>query len=251
MCRESGLDRAVIYARVSVSHKDNKDMTIDNQISIAKDYIEKNGLVLTKVFTDKGYSGRNFNRPGWKGLIKAAYEKDFKCIVVKDLSRIGRNYIETGEYIENCFMKQGIRVIAVSDMYDSFSSAGDSLSFGIKNVINEWYARESGRKVSAVKQYKKENGEFVGSIAPYGYKISVVDGKRVLVKNITMYIVDMMIYMKNNGHTSVEIADFLSKCYVNTPSEYNRTGKIYCNDRSMYKKWDSGSVRKQFKHHRG
>ncbi len=71
MCRESVLDRAVIYARVSVSHKDNKDMTIDNQISIAKDYIKKNGLVLTKVFTDKGYSGRNFNRPGWKGLIKA------------------------------------------------------------------------------------------------------------------------------------------------------------------------------------
>ena len=244
MCRESDSGKAAVYARVSVSHDDKKDMTIDNQIMIAKRYIENHGLTTSYIYSDKGYSGRNFDRPGWKKLIRDASEGNFKNLVVKDLSRIGRNYIETGEYIEKIFMSMNIRVISVAEEYDSFSTTGDSLLFGLKNVINEWYARETGRKVSAVKQYKKSRGEFIGSTAPYGYKIILSEGKRIIVKDDSIFIVDLIKEMRKQGHTSAEIAVWLSVNHVNTPSEYNKTGEIYCTRHTAYKKWDSGTVRR-------
>ena len=244
MYKKSYSDRAVIYARVSVAHDNKKDMTIENQIMISEKYIENNHFIHLGTYTDKGYSGRNFNRPEWNKLTSDALKGKFDILIVKDLSRIGRNYIETGEFIEKFFLSHNIRVISVSEGYDSFSITGDSLSFGLKNVINEWYARESGRKVSAVKQYKKSQGEYVGSVAPYGYKTDYLDGKRIVVNDDSICIVNTIKKMKEEGYTSSEIASWLSKNHINTPSEYRKTGKIYCQDYGVYKKWDSGSVRR-------
>ncbi len=164
---------------------------------------------------------------------------------------MGRNYIEVGEYIEKVFPKYGIRFIAVEEKYDSDNSNrnknsnNDVFFMGIKNIVNEWYARESGRKVSDVKQYQKSKGGYVGNFAPYGYSIVIKDGIRTLKEAETMEIVKKICELKNRGYTSAEIAKWLDNHRVNRPSVYNATGKIYYTDTSInFKKWSSGSVRR-------
>lgn len=148
------MERAGIYARVSVKHYNNKDFTIENQVLVARKYIEENKMECMGVYSDKGFSGMDFERPAWKRLVKDISGNKLDVVVVKDFSRLGRNYIVTGEYIEKIFPEYGIRFVAVTEGYDS-KYGTEGFTMGLKNIINEWYARESGRKVSIVKQHQK------------------------------------------------------------------------------------------------
>lgn len=236
-------ERAVVYARVSAKHNNSKDMTIENQVIIARRYIEENSMEFTKVYADMGYSGMDFERPAWKKFISDIVQHKADALVVKDFSRIGRNYILAGEYIEKVFPAYGIRFAAVSEGYDSSNNIQDSFSMGLKNIINEWYARESGRKVSIVKQHIKSQGGYTGGAAPYGYCIKVKNGIRVLEESKTMEILNKIKELKSKGYTSYEIAVWLNSHKINKPSVYNITKEIYCTGGS-YNVWDAGSVRR-------
>lgn len=236
-------ERAGIYARVSTKHNNNKDLTIENQIIIARRYIEDNLMEFANVYADTGYSGMDFERPAWKKLISDIVQYKIDAIVVKDFSRIGRNYILAGEYTEKVFPAYGIRLVAVSDNYDSFNNMPGGFSMGLKNIINEWYARDLGRKVSIVKQYAKSQGGYTGGAAPYGYCIKIENGIRVLKEDQTIEILKQIKELKNNGYTSYEIAGWLNSHKINRPSVYNITKEIYCTGNS-YTKWDAGSVRR-------
>lgn len=236
------MERAGIYARVSVKHYNRKDLTIENQVLAAGRYIDRNKMVLEDVYSDKGFSGMDFERPAWKRLVKDITCHKIDTVVVKDFSRIGRNYIITGEYIEKIFPGYGIRLVAVAEGYDSRDGIG-GFNTGLKNIINEWYARESGRKVSIAKQYQKANGGYTGGTAPYGYCLAAENGLRMLKEDASMEIIKKIKEMHHQGFSSIETAEWLNSQKVNRPSVYNKTRELYCTDGS-YLEWDAGSVRR-------
>lgn len=235
------MERAGIYARVSVKHYNSKDYTIENQILIARRYITRNGMECAGIYSDKGFSGMDFNRPAWKRLVKDISEHRLDVVVVKDLSRIGRNYILAGEYIEKIFPAYGIRLVAVSEGCNN-----NGFAAGLKNIINEWYAKESGRKVSIVKQYQKKKGGYTGGMAPYGYCIKTENGLRILKEDASMEVLKKIKELKSQGYTSTETAEWLNRQKINRPSVYNVTREIHCTG-GDYLKWDAGSVRRLWK----
>lgn len=237
------MERAGIYARVSVKHYNSKDYTIENQILVTRRYISENGMECAGIYSDKGFSGMNFNRPEWKRLVRDISAHRLDAVIVKDFSRIGRNYILAGEYIEKVFPEHGIRLVAVSEGYNSSSCNCGGFAAGLENIINEWYARESGRKVSVVKQYQKKKGGYTGGTAPYGYCIKTENGLRLLKEDASMEVLKKIKELKSQGYTSTETAEWLNGQRINRPSVYNVTREIYCTN-GNYLKWDAGSVRR-------
>ena len=161
-----------IYARLSVMDSGRSESeSIANQHELLNHYIaEHPELALKQTFIDNGKTGTNFDRPAWNDLVREGSKGNINCIIVKDLSRIGRNYIETGDYLERIFPMLGIRVIAVNDGYDSLNlTNGERLVTGLKNLVNDIYAKDISRKVIAAMHTKQKNGEFLGGYAAYGY----------------------------------------------------------------------------------
>lgn len=161
-----------IYARLS--REDDKigvSESIDNQINFLKKYAEKQNWKSIKIYIDDGYTGTNFNRPGFKKLILDIENKKIDTVITKDLSRLGRDYIDTGYYIEKYFPKKKIRYIAVNDGIDTIdeeNSNNDITPF--KAVINDMYAKDISKKVKSALITKVTNGENIKPFVPYGYK---------------------------------------------------------------------------------
>lgn len=239
-----------VYARISVDNGIKKDVSIENQILAANQYIKSQADLTNKkirIYKDNGKTGQNFDRPGWSRLIYDAEHGKIDILVVKDFSRIGRNYIEAGELLEKKFPLLGVRLISISDGYDSGICEIDLFCVGMKNIINDWYAKEGGRKVSWAKQQRKKDGEFVGGNAPYGYKTCLKDGKRVLVLDESMEIVKLLHSKRKDGMTSKMVVDWLADNRINKPSVYRKTGRLYAGAQEDYEKWDSSGVRRIWK----
>ena len=170
------------YIRMSVEDRKRKGNSIENQQSLIAMYIEEHaGLELTEVYIDDGLSGRFFDRPAFSRMIEDMESGKINCCITKDLSRLGRNAIDTGYYIEKFFPIKGIRYIAITDNYDSADPKSGGLMISLKNMVNEAYALEVSRKVRATIQMNIRNGCFVGSIAPYGYFKSENDCHKLVV----------------------------------------------------------------------
>ena len=183
--------RTAIYCRKS----SEDDESIQLQERIVRDYVKgKKELELYKVYSDNGHTGINFNRPAWKELMQDVDYGIIKCIVVKDLSRLGRNFTGVGEYLERIFPAKGVRVIAISDNYDSLNSNGMELDASIMNLVNSYMAAETSFKTHIVMDQKMERGEVI-SRAPYGYvksgKTMVIDPpKAAVVKKIFNWYIE-------------------------------------------------------------
>ncbi len=235
---------AGLYARVSVKHENRKDMTIENQMLLMKRYIEKHHISYGDSYKDVGYSGMNFNRPQFQRLMADIRQGIIDTVIVKDFSRLGRNYIETGEYMEHIFPLYGVRLISVSEHYDSEDNSSGIFYTGIKNIMNEWYAKENGRKVAFVKERQRKKGGYTGGVTPYGYKAVIKNGLRILTEDESMNILKEIYRKRECGYHSEEIAVWLNQSGVNTPAVYHKTGELYAKNKNVYKKWDSGSVRR-------
>lgn len=160
-----------IYCRLSLEDgRDNESMSISNQKLLLSDYAEKNGLTPYEYYVDDGYTGRNFNRPGFQRMLSDIEAGTVGTVLTKDLSRLGRNYIEAGSYIEIYFPKHNIRYIAVNDGYDSDKRQADQTMdiTPFKNILNDMYSRDISRKVSAGKMVLSRQGKFVGGQPPLG-----------------------------------------------------------------------------------
>ena len=169
--------RTAIYCRLSREDGDKVESnSIASQRAICEDYIARHDdlEIVCEPFVDDGYSGVSFNRPNFKKLEDAIRKGAIDCVVVKDLSRFSRNYIDGGRYLEKIFPQLGIRFIAVNDAYDSLTGDPQSDSFVIpfKNLINDSYCKDISMKIRSSLEVKQKNGEFVGAFAPYGYKKS-------------------------------------------------------------------------------
>jgi DNA invertase Pin-like site-specific DNA recombinase len=163
-----------IYGRLSEEDERKKENdSIGNQISMLERYIsERPYLKLTSVFKDVNQTGTNFDRPGFNEMMDAIKVGKINCIVVKDLSRFGRNYIETGTYLEKILPFFHVRFISVNDAYDSLnaSSQDDGYVVPLKNLIHDVYARDISKKIKSGLAVKRSRGEFTGCVAAYGYQ---------------------------------------------------------------------------------
>lgn len=183
---------AAIYARLSVDTDERKSESIETQVTLIKEFIDRHNaetdkeyeLVVYDIYSDMGKTGTNFERAGFERMMDDVRAGKVNCILVKDFSRFGRNYIETGNYLEKILPFMKVRFISVCDHYDSFApnAKNQELSMNIKNLVNDAYAKDISAKERAAKRMAQKNGEYVGATAPYGYRCEKVDGTYKLIK---------------------------------------------------------------------
>ncbi len=225
------LYRAAIYLRlsqedgdISVSDK-NESNSISTQRDLIQGYIQKQtDIMYVTEFCDDGYTGTNFDRPGFEDMMTAVREKRVDCIVVKDLSRFGRDYIESGKYIQKIFPMLGVRFIAINDGYDSADTGNQSNDFVLpfKNLINDSYCRDISIKSRTNLEVKRRNGEFVNNFAVYGYMRSPDDKHKLIVDEEAAKIVRNIFNWKQEGWNAQQIANHLNKLHISSPMEYKK-----------------------------
>ena len=219
--------RAAAYLRLSIEDGDKAESnSIGNQRELIRDFAaERPGLHLVEEYADDGYTGTNFERPGFKRMMEDIKSGKINCIIVKDLSRLGRNYIEMGKYLEQIFPMMGIRFIAINDNYDnanSESSDSDSIVVPFKNLLNDSYCRDISIKVRSQLDMKRRKGEFIGGYAIYGYCKDKRNKNRLVVDEYAADIVRSIYRRKLEGMSAQAIAEQLNSENVLAPSEYKR-----------------------------
>ena len=212
-----------IYVRLSIenSGKDDDGDSIANQISFCKAYLaEHTDLKLYDIYEDNGEKGTNFDRPEFKRMMDDIRSGKVKCVLVKDLSRFGRDYIEAGEYLEKIFPFMGIRFISITDGYDSLNcdDAESALMIPLKNMINDVYAKDISRKIITSFRARQEKGEFLPAFAPYGYVKSKEVAYRYEIDQETAPYVRMIFEWKAEGVSHNEICKRLNDMGAVTPA---------------------------------
>lgn len=232
------------YLRLSKEEFSNEkeSNSITNQKLIIDNYLENNKeYKLVDYYIDDGYSGTNFNRPEFQRMLEDIKNKKIGVIIIKDLSRLGRNYIETGNFIEVIFPAMGVSVISVDENceIDSSDYYGDDY-LPLKNFYNDMYAKDISKKVRSSLIVKKYNGEFTGKLAPYGYIKNPKDKHKFLIDKNVSHIIKKIFDMILDGKSRKQVADFLNDNDILTPSGYlniNTNKEI-----TVMKKWNSEMV---------
>ncbi|WP_353852634.1 recombinase family protein [Dehalobacter restrictus] len=212
-----------VYARLSSEDNGVGADSMDNQIYMLKKHIEeKPELRLRDVYSDNGASGTNFDRPDFIRLMEDVRKGRINCIVVKDLSRFGRNYIETGNYLEKIFPYLGVRFISVNDGYDSAkpSSTNEGLMVSLKNLVYDVYAKDTSKKISDAYEGKQKKGKFIGDFAPYGYSKDPEDKNKLIINEETAPVVREIYRMRLDGIGITAIARRLNEMGIVPPSRY-------------------------------
>ncbi len=237
-----------IYARLSVDADERKNESIETQIEIAKAFmLEQGDMVLTDCYTDIGKTGTDFKRDGFERMMRDVRMRKIDCIIVKDLSRFGRNYIETGNYIEKIFPFLGVRFIAVTDGFDSRTALEEKETLGVslKNLVNEMYAKDIAVKVKTAKKIKREQGSYTGGIPPYGYHAEWIGDKKCLFpEETTAWIVENMYRLFLSGQNITGIVKWLYENKVVRPAMYRQTGKIYAKEGEKLTQWAAATVKR-------
>lgn len=240
---------ATLYLRLSRDDGDKEESgSITGQRELLRDYISQH-LELREyaIRIDDGFSGSTFERPGFQKMIEDVKAGRTDCIVVKDLSRFGRNYLDAGEYIEKIFPFLGVRFIAVNDNYDSLGEkkSSDDLIIPFKNLINEAYCRDISMKIRSQLEIKRKNGQFLGSFAAFGYLKDEQDKNKLVVDQYAADIVRDIFKWKLEGISPQDIADALNKLGILSPMEYKRSlGMKYTTSFKTSAKaaWSAGTV---------
>lgn len=211
---------SILYGRLSQEDELKGDSnSIQNQRMLLEKYAQENGFTNVKFLYDDGYSGTNFNRPAWSEIMKLIENGEVETLIVKDLSRLGREYLQVGYYTEIYFPQQGVRFIAVNDGVDSLYSETNDFT-PMRNYFNELYAKDSSKKVRVVKRAQAERGEILGGKPPYGYKKDESVRKGIIPDEETADVVKRIFSLCAGGKGPNQIARILAKEQVLTPSNY-------------------------------
>lgn len=223
--------RTAAYCRLSREDGDRAESdSIANQRKILANYIDDHPeLSLAGYYTDDGYTGTNFDRPEFKRLIDDILAGEIDCILVKDLSRFGRDYIDAGMYLEKWLPEHGVRFIAINDGIDSERSAYDMM-MPLKNLFNAQYAKDISTKVKSAFAAKQRRGEFIGAFASYGYLKDPKDHNHLVIDPTAAEVVRRIFNLFEGGMGKVAIAKLLNSQKVPCPSEYKRM--LGCNYRN-------------------
>lgn len=250
--------RAGIYARLSSDQDIKKNESVEVQIEIARKFVEEfnqknTGEVIDVVecYTDLGKTGSNFEREGFQRLLQEIRLGEINCVIVKDLSRFGRNYLEAGNYIEKIFPFLGVRFIAVADGFDTGKEGNENkqMASEIKNLVNDMYAKDFSKKAKIHLKQRREEGSYVGGSPPYGYISSWNDKRRVLIPDDNTAVIVKFIYERFvETESYAVVADLLNRRKINPPAIYKKTKEVYhSSDEKEYKGWDKSAVERILK----
>lgn len=216
------LYKAALYIRLSVEDGDKEESnSVTNQRMLLNDFLNDNpDIELYDTYIDDGFSGTDFERPGFEKLLEDLYSKKFNTVIVKDLSRLGRNYIEVGNYIEKIFPLFNIRFIAINDQIDSIKNPDsvNSVIVPFKNLINDEYCRDISNKIKAVLNVKMKKGEYVGAYAPYGYLKDPKDIHHLIIDEEAAKVVKLIYELTLNGLGRTAIAKKLNELGILNPT---------------------------------
>ena len=240
------LFNVAIYIRLSREDGDKEESdSVGNQRKLLTEYVaKKEDFILYDVYVDDGYSGTNFDRPSFQRMIADIEDGKVNCVVVKDLSRFGRDYIDTGRYLERYFPELGVRFISVTDSIDSMKQAYDML-LPIKNIFNEQYARDISKKIQATVKSKQKAGEFIGAFTSYGYKKSPVDKNKLVIDDYAADVVRRIFSLYTQGYGKQKIAKLLNAEGILCPAEYKKVnGENYknCNRLESTTYWSYSTI---------
>ncbi len=198
-----------LYCRLSLEDgKDNESMSISNQKLLLKDYAEKNGMFNCEFYVDDGFTGRNFNRPAFQRMISDIEAGRISCVITKDLSRLGRNYIESGSYMEVFFPKHNVRYIAVTDNYDSLNKQEMDIA-PFKNILNDMYSRDISKKVLAGRMARSRQGKFCGGQPPLGLMRDPDDNGHLIIDPETAPVIRRIFDLALDGFGNMKICKVL------------------------------------------
>jgi len=250
-----------MYLRLSRDDQDVRDDSIDsggniksesNSISSQREIIrafirEHEDMKLYDIYVDDGFTGSNFDRPEFKRMIEDIEAGSVNCVVVKDLSRFGRDYIESGRYLQKQFPQMGIRFIAITDNYDSMTAdrSESAIVVPVKNFINDSYCRDISCKVRSQKKMKSQKGDYIGAFALYGYQKDEKNRCKYIIDDYAAHVVRNIFEWRINGISANAIAVKLNETGILCPSEYKRlNGDNFKSGFSINRigKWQTGAV---------
>lgn len=222
--------------------------SILNQKLLIRDFVKnKPDIEIVREYEDDGYTGSDFDRPGFQSMMDDMRRGIIDCIIVKDLSRFGREYIDSGKYIERIFPTLGVRFIAINDGIDKKKGDQDDIVVPFKNLMNDAYCRDISIKIRTNLEAKRKNGQYTGPFTPYGYLKDENDKNKLVVDPFAAGVVQDIFRMKLQGLSQSGIADYLNEHGILSPLEYKRSIGINIQDNfkvNEQAKWDAVSVRR-------
>lgn len=233
-----------LYCRLSKDDgTNNESMSIGTQKTMLKEYAKRNGFTNCKFYVDDGYSGTNYDRPAFQQLIEDIRNGEVATLITKDLSRLGRNYLETGTYIEVFFPNHNVRYIAVNDGVDSIDNTQMDIT-PFRNIINEMYAKDTSRKIKSALRTRKMQGKYMATTAPFGYKKDENDHNHLVIDEVTAPVVELIFSIAEEGVGLHTICNRLRKLKVMKPSFYKtELFERFTDEEKMYD-WGSAYVSK-------
>lgn len=240
--------RAALYLRLSKEDGFMEEGSIRSQRELLRAFVrERPGFLEAGVYADEGFSGGSFDRPQFKRMMGDLRAGRADCVIVKDLSRLGRDYIGTGRLIQRVFPAMGVRFIALTDRYDSLTADERDKDFlvPVKNLINDAYCRDISQKVRSRQRLKREQGQFIGAFAPYGFRRDRHDRHRLAPDGETAWVVEWIFKRRLTGASILGISKELEQMGILAPSEYRRLkGERYATGFLMgpAARWSPGEV---------
>ena len=215
---ESGAVTA-LYCRLSCDDdNEGESLSIENQKKLLTQYADEKGFFNTRFYVDDGISGTTFERDGFKAMLNDVQNGEVKTVIVKDMSRFGRDYIQVGMYTEILFPQNNVRFIAINDSYDSANGDNDFIPF--KNIMNEWYAKDTSKKIKAVNRARARAGEHLTSNVPYGYIKNPDNPKQWIIDEEAAEVVREIFQLYLQGMNTNQISVSLSTRQILVPTAY-------------------------------
>ncbi len=224
---------AGLYGRLSVLDNGKVDgEPIESQIAIIEQYVAGHPeLKIVERYIDNGYTGTNFDRPNWERMMADVKSGRINCIIVKDLSRLGRNYIETGRFLERICPKLGIRFISVNDNYDTAEiKSQDEFAASLKNIVNDYYAKDISLKSGSALKAKRQRGEYIGSYAPHGYLKDPSNKNHLIINPETAPVIQQIYQWRAEGLGYGTITRMLNERGIPSPGRYRFEHGIVTNN---------------------
>ena len=214
-----------IYIRLSKEDEEkekySESESVQNQRTLLMQYIKENKFNFVAEYVDDGVSGTSFDRPAFNKMIDDIEQGKINMVITKDLSRLGRNYVQSGYYTETYFPEHNVRYIAILDNIDTALDSANNDIAPFKSILNEMYAKDTSKKINSVLQSKRNNGEYLGT-APYGYKKDPENKYHLVIDEEAAEVVRTIFRMFLEGYGTMQIADYLSEQKIPIPSDYNK-----------------------------